>query len=110
MEELWGDLQAGDAERGYRAVSALVRSPGQAAALLRQKVAPATAEDDRDLSRWIEGSDRHQPIYFLTAMDPGRVPEATVSDEGNPVVFAVPAWYGRVWLVAFGPGAHGGFK
>ncbi len=74
-----------------------------------QAVSLATAEDDRDLARWITGPvGRHQPVYFLTSLEGSRAAETTVSYQGNPVVFSVAAGYGRVWIVAFDPESHGG--
>jgi hypothetical protein len=54
FEELWVDLQAGDAERGYAAISALVRSPEAAIALLRKKVTPASEDEQRQIQAWID--------------------------------------------------------
>jgi hypothetical protein len=54
LEQLWLDLEDEDAARGYRAVSALVQSPEAAVALLRQKLSPATAEEQRRLQPWID--------------------------------------------------------
>jgi WD40 repeat protein len=52
LDELWVDLQSADAERGYRAVSALVRAPERAVPFLRKQVSAATA-DERQIRTWI---------------------------------------------------------
>jgi WD40 repeat protein len=54
LEELWADLQAADAERGSRAISALVQAPEQAIPWLRKKVTAATAEEQRQIRAWID--------------------------------------------------------
>jgi WD40 repeat protein len=60
LEQLWHDLQASDPQRAYRAISALVRAPGQAIDLLRKTPRPASM--DRKIKQWIDelDSDRFQ--------------------------------------------------
>jgi hypothetical protein len=89
-----------------------------------------TAGDDEHLRRWItsirfdpddptqqpavpsppSNPRQHRPVHFLTAIDPSRPIKTTASYEDNPVVYSVPAGFGRVWLVAFDPEAHGGVR
>jgi WD40 repeat protein len=54
LEQLWEDLQAGDTERGYRAVAALVEAPEQAVALLGKKIVLPSADEQRRIQRWID--------------------------------------------------------
>ncbi len=57
LDKIWVDLQNGDAERGYRAVWALVESHEAAIEFLRGKIPPATAEEQRQLQPWIDEVD-----------------------------------------------------
>jgi WD40 repeat protein len=57
IEELWQDLQAGDPERGYRAVAKLADAPAQAITLLRKKIPPSVAADQIPFQTWLKELD-----------------------------------------------------
>ena len=57
LRELWQDLQASDADRGYRAVAALVLAPTQAVRLLQEKMRPASNARDDHYQSWIKDLD-----------------------------------------------------
>ncbi len=69
-----------------------------------------TSPDDSHLSRYlVPNSGAPQGIvHFLTTVDSGKARESTVSLDGEPVVYSVPAGNGRVWIVGFDPDSHGG--
>jgi len=69
-----------------------------------------TTSDDRHLLVKQDSGPSHQIIHFLTQVDPPRAMEVTASHEGEPVVYSVPAGFGRVWIVGFDPEAHGGVR
>jgi hypothetical protein len=53
----WSDLASEDAARAFRAVRRLARSPGQAVALLRDRVLPARPADPEQVARLIADLD-----------------------------------------------------
>lgn len=57
LEQLWVDLQSADAERGYRAVAALLGVPEQATELLRKKIPLTAAHDQRRIQAIIADLD-----------------------------------------------------
>jgi hypothetical protein len=57
LDEAWADLASQDAARAYRAVVALSAVPKQAAALLGERVKPATGPDPKELRRRIAELD-----------------------------------------------------
>lgn len=69
-----------------------------------------TTSDDRHLSLIPNSEPSHQIVHFLTSVDPPRPMEITASYEEVPVVYSVPAGFGRVWIVGFDPEAHGGMR
>jgi RNA polymerase sigma factor (sigma-70 family) len=56
LESCWADL-AGDATKGYRAIASLNVAPTQAASLLRDRLHPAAAPDQRRVARLIADLD-----------------------------------------------------
>jgi len=59
LESCWKDLR-GDAATAYGALGALVASPAQAVPLLRDRLQPATASDERRIARLISDLDSEQ--------------------------------------------------
>jgi WD domain, G-beta repeat len=54
---LWNDLGADVASKGYAGVARLLRSPTEAAALLRQQMRPVPPLQLKEISRWIADLD-----------------------------------------------------
>jgi WD40 repeat protein len=57
LEQLWRDLEASAPQRAYRAIAALVRSPGPAVDLLRKKLRRANTDQSSRIKRWIDDLD-----------------------------------------------------
>jgi hypothetical protein len=69
-----------------------------------------TTLGDRHLRLSLDAGTPHQIVHFITELDPPRKVDVLASYEMEPVVYSVPAGYGRVWIVAFDPDAHGGVR
>jgi hypothetical protein len=70
-----------------------------------------TTEDDRHLRIHPDSVGApHRIVHFLTALDPPRALDVHTLYESQPVVYSVPAGFGRVWIVGFDADAHGGFR
>jgi hypothetical protein len=69
-----------------------------------------TTADDRHLMVKSDAGPSHQIVHFLTAVDSSRPMEVAATYEGMPVVYSVPAGFGRIWVVGFIPESHGGLR
>src|SRR5262245_43202865 len=70
-----------------------------------------TTDGDQHLRLPSDAGPSHQIVHFLTALEPPRpIEEVLATYESQPVIYSVPAGYGRVWIVAFDPESHGGLR
>lgn len=57
LDSLWADLAGADAAKAYRAIGALVRTPGETVAFFEKHLRSAVAPDRQKVERWIKDLD-----------------------------------------------------
>jgi WD40 repeat protein len=60
LDAAWRDLASGDAEKAFRVMRRLASSPKDGVALVRQRVLPIAAPDEKRLAKLIEDLDSNQ--------------------------------------------------
>jgi hypothetical protein len=90
LEDLWADLADEDATRAYAAIHALTERPGEAVALVKERLRPVAAPDARGLERLLADLDserfetRDWALKELQALDRFAEPALRKALEGKP--------------------------